>query len=183
MRHHRSAPPPRANPAIRLVMFALALNGDRSRQRLRQLGVTSAELAEVFSGSEHELAEARQLNVVAALMTRERMGALLRARIAELALTATKAGELAALARALERLPDWAVDGAEDEYWDTAQRDPEPRRTVDAAPAPAVEPEPEETERAQDAATPGRGQAQSCPVMGTPTAGGDGAPPLPTTGH
>ena len=162
MRHHRNAPPPRANPAIRLVMFALALNGDRSRQRLRQLGVTSAELAEVFSGSEHELAEARQLNVVAALMTRERMGALLRARIAELALTATKAGELAALARALERLPDWAVDGAEDEYWDTAQRDPEPEATVAAAapppdsPVAAASPPPDSIGGTAAAATVGR---------------------------
>jgi len=126
MGYRRSASPPRANAAIRLVMFAIALNGDRARRRLRQLGVTDAELAGVFSGNEQDLAEARQLNVVAALMTRERLGALLRARIGELALTATSGSDLSALARALERLPDWALDGADDEYWESAQRDPEP---------------------------------------------------------
>ena len=126
MRHRHRAAPPGPSPAERLLMFAIALNGDGARRRMKQLGVTAAELEGIFSGSEHELAAARQLSIAAAVMNRERLGALLRARIGELALTATSGSDLSALARALERLPDWALDGADDEYWESAQRDPEP---------------------------------------------------------
>jgi len=136
MRHRHRAAPPGPSPAERLLMFAIALNGDGARRRMKQLGVTAAELEGIFSGSEHELAAARQLSIAAAVMNRERLGALLRARIGELALTATRGGELSALARALERLPDWALDGAEDEDWETAEPAPEPMPAE--APAPVT---------------------------------------------
>jgi len=187
MRHRYRAAPPGPTSAERLLMFAIALNGDGARRKIKRLGVTAPELEAVFSGSEQELAEARQLSIAAAVLTRERLGALLRARIGELALTATKAGELAALARALERLPDWVLDGAEDEQWETAEPAPEPARAEAPAPVAAAAVPPERHPTVAAAAVPPDSPVRRAPAPANAgSAARDGHPtgsqPL-TTGH
>jgi hypothetical protein len=98
-------------PVICLILWAIALNGNPARELLKALGVEQAEVESMTDGMEPELAEMRQLRMVAELFDRERLGQLLRARLAEMLMQCHRPGELAQLAKAAQRLPAWAFDG------------------------------------------------------------------------
>jgi hypothetical protein len=53
----------------------------------------------------------RRLRIASELFDRERLGQLLRARLAEMLMQCHRPGELAQLAKAAQRMPAWAFDG------------------------------------------------------------------------
>ena len=95
------------DPVLCLLLWAVALEGEPARECLQALGVGEVEMEAMFSGYEPELAEMRRLRMVSELFGRQRLGELMRARLAEMLMACRKGTELGALARAAERMPPW----------------------------------------------------------------------------
>jgi hypothetical protein len=98
-------------PVVCLLLWAIALQGNPAREFLEAIGVTQDEVESMTDGMEPELAEMRRLRIASELFDRERLGQLLRARLAEMLMQCHRPGELAQLAKAAQRLPAWAFDG------------------------------------------------------------------------
>ena len=94
-------------PVICLLLWAIALGGNPARELLKALGVEQAEVEAMTDGMEPELAEMRRLRIASELFDRERLGQLLRARLAEMLMQCHHPGELAQLAKAAQRMPGW----------------------------------------------------------------------------
>ena len=95
------------------VLYGLVLHGESAPELLSALGVTPQELADFEKGYSSEIAEMRRINVLGALMTREALASLIRARLAEQLMASSKATELAVLMRAASRLPAWVFSEEE----------------------------------------------------------------------
>lgn len=102
----------RLDPALCLLMWATALNGDVPREALKALGVYHDELYSIFGGHEQEMSKLRQLRMVGEILNREFLAKLLRARMAELLMTCSKASDFASLMRAVKIMPEWVLDEA-----------------------------------------------------------------------
>ena len=89
------------------ILYGLCLHGESAPEIFAAAGVTPLELAEFQKGYAAEITEMRRLNALGALMTREALARLIRARLAEQLMASSKATELAVLTRAASRLPAW----------------------------------------------------------------------------
>jgi hypothetical protein len=96
-------------PLLCLVLWAALLHseGRIDARLLRHLGADAETLEALYAQHPQEIEQLRWLRLAGMLFSRESLGALLKARIGELLMGATKASEILALTKALERMPEW----------------------------------------------------------------------------
>jgi len=114
---------PDGKSAIRtLLLWALVLGGQPSRELFEQLGVGEEKCERLLRENATEVREIRQCQIVVKLLNREVLGQLLRLRLGEMLLTVQEPRQLAALIKASAQLPAWAFE--EEPAADAAQDAP-----------------------------------------------------------
>lgn len=104
------AEPAATDPLLCLLLWAALLHseGRIDPKLLKHMGV-DAGMFEALSAKHPELLQKlRWLRLAGMLFSRENICALLTARLAEMLMSATKASELLAITKTMERMPDWA---------------------------------------------------------------------------
>ena len=102
---------PDGKSAIRtLLLWALVLGGQPSRELFEQLGVGEEKCERLLRENATEVREIRQCQIVVKLLNREVLGQLLRLRLGEMLLTVKEPRQLAALIKASAQLPVWAFE-------------------------------------------------------------------------
>jgi len=102
---------PDGRSAIRtLLLWALVLGGQPSRELFEQLGVGEEKCERLLKENATEVREIRQCQIVVKLLNREMLGQLLRLRLGEMLLTVKEPRQLAALIKASAQLPAWAFE-------------------------------------------------------------------------
>jgi hypothetical protein len=98
-----------SQPLLCLVLWAALLHseGRIDARLLRHLGADAETLEALYAQHPQEIEQLRWLRLAGMLFSRESLGALLKARLGELLMGATKASEILALTKALERMPEW----------------------------------------------------------------------------
>jgi hypothetical protein len=81
---------------------------------LRHLGADGERLRALAEAYPGEIEKLRWLRLAGLLFSRESLAALYRARLGEILMGAAKAGEMLALCKAFERMPDWLWGEDED---------------------------------------------------------------------
>jgi len=102
---------PDGKSAIRtLLLWAMVLGGQPSRELFEQLGVGEEQCERLFRENATEVREIRQCQIVVKLLDRQMLGQLLRLRLGEMLLTVKEPRQLAALIKASAQLPAWAFE-------------------------------------------------------------------------
>ena len=98
---------PDGKSAIRtLLLWALALGGQPSRELFEQLGVGEEACERLLKENATEVREIRQCQIVVKLLDREMLGQLLRLRLGEMLLTVKEPRQLAAILREVAATQD-----------------------------------------------------------------------------
>lgn len=111
------APPLRFSDPLRALLCWIALlfqQGQVDSALLALAGLAPAELEAFAAANEKDLGYLREVRLAGLFFRRQNIGILLRARVAEMLMGATKAQYLASLVKALAQAPDWAFGDAEE---------------------------------------------------------------------
>ncbi|MBN2080600.1 hypothetical protein JW859_00195 [bacterium] len=98
------------DPLDVLLAWAHSASGQAPTTLLAQLGILGQELDDYLERLEPLITRMDLLCGAAELICRSRLAALIRARLAQLFLTVEKPSDMAHLARALDKLPDWVLE-------------------------------------------------------------------------
>ena len=102
--------PERTSVIRTLLLWAMVLGGQPSRELFEQLGVGEEQCERLLRENATEVREIRQCQIVVKLLNREVLGQLLRLRLGEMLLTVKEPRQLAALIKASSQLPTWAFE-------------------------------------------------------------------------
>lgn len=111
------APPLRFSDPLRALLCWIALlftQGQVDPALLGLAGLEAGELGAFAKANAKDLACLKELRLAGLFFRRQNIGILLRARLGEMLMGATKAQELASLVKALQQAPDWAFGDAEE---------------------------------------------------------------------
>lgn len=108
--------PLRFSDPLRALLCWIALlfqQGQLDSTLLALAGLTPEDLHAFAAENARDLGYLREIRLAGLFFRRQNLGILLRARLAEMLMGATKAQEMAALVKAISQAPDWAFGDAE----------------------------------------------------------------------